>query len=80
MNTRRIRRAPIRGVLLLAFGELMDQDIIIPEIMELNTINYSIKVIAAPGKPLPNLAEIKNYLDGWFEPHINFDVKEVLNV
>jgi hypothetical protein len=58
----------------------MDQDIIIPEIMELNTVNYSIKVIAVPGKPLPDLTEIKNYLDGLFEPYINFDVKEVPNV
>jgi hypothetical protein len=58
----------------------MSKDVIVPEIMELNTINYSIKVIAAPGKPLPNLTEIKNYLDGWFEPHVGFDVKEVPNV
>ena len=55
-------------------------NVIIPEVLEMTTINYSIKVIARPGQPLPNLAEIKNYLDGWFEPHIDFDVKEVPNV
>jgi len=49
-------------------------DIIIPEILEMNTASYKIKVRAIPGKPLPSLNDIKGYLDTIFEPHVGFEV------
>lgn len=42
---------------------------------ELSVTEYSLKIFTKPGKPLPSLEEIKNFLDENFEPHVGFKVQ-----
>lgn len=48
---------------------------LIPTIVpKLERVQFSLEILAVPGRPFPSLHEIKNILDQSLEPHLGINV------